>query len=125
MKYLILIYGNAQSRQVFAGMSDEERASGYREYAALTRDLTTNGEYIVSEPLADASLTKRVTRGRDGRVTSSDGPFAEAKEILAGFYLVDCDSMETAIRYAGRVPEAAGGLVEVRPVLDLSAMMDG
>jgi hypothetical protein len=73
----------------------------------------------VSEALADPSTATRVAV-REGRTITTDGPFAEAKELLAGFYLVDCDSHERAVEIAARVPGMAElGLVEVRPVLDL------
>jgi hypothetical protein len=75
----------------------------------------------VSEGLADPSLAKRVSV-RDGRTMISDGPFAEVKEHLAGFYLIEVDTMERAVELAARVPDAAWGEVEVRPVLDMSAL---
>jgi hypothetical protein len=58
---------------------------------------------------------------KDGRTITTDGPFAELKEHLAGFYLLDCESIERAVEIAARIPEAALGLVEVRPVMDISA----
>jgi len=73
----------------------------------------------VTEALADPSAGKRVTV-QDGKAMTTDGPFAEVKEHLAGFYLVDCDSVERAVEVASRVPEAEFGMVEVRPVLSLS-----
>jgi hypothetical protein len=118
VKYLILIYGNPASREIWEGFSDDERAEGFRYYAALTEELAASGELIVTEALADASLTRRVSV-RDGRTIASDGPFAEAKELLAGFFLLDCDSVDRAVEIAARVPEAELGLVEVRPVLEL------
>ncbi len=118
MKYLILIYSNPMSRKLWEGFSQAERGEGLRLYAALTEDLATSGELIVSEALADPSLAKRV-EVRDGQTMTTDGPFAEVKEHLAGIYLIQCDSIERAIEHAARVPEAAYGLVEVRPVLDL------
>ncbi len=114
MKYLILIYSNPESREIWEGLSDAERAEGLRGYAALNEDLAASGEMIVSEALADPSQAKRVSV-REGRTISTDGPFAEVKEHLAGFYLVECESVDRAIEYAARVPEAALGLVEVRP----------
>jgi hypothetical protein len=120
MKYLILIYGNPTSRQVWEGLSAARRAEGLAAYTALNEDLVASGEMIVSSPLADPSLTKRVAV-QEGRTMTSDGPFAEAKELLAGFYFVECESMERAVEYAARVPEASLGLVEVRPTMDLSA----
>jgi hypothetical protein len=59
---------------------------------------------------------------RDGQTLTSDGPFAEAKELLAGFFLLDCDSLERAVEVAARMPEAELGLIEVRPVLTLGGM---
>ncbi len=123
MKYLILIYSNPASRQIWEGFSDSQRASGLQAYAALHEDLAASGELIVSEALADPSLARRVTV-REGRTVTSDGPFAEVKEHLAGFFLVECDSPERALEYAARVPEATLGLVEVRPVLNLDNGMD-
>ena len=118
MRYLILIYSNPASREIWEGFSDDQRAEGYRYYAALTEELAAAGELIVSEALADPSLTTRVTV-RDGQTLTSDGPFAETKELLAGFFLLECESHERAVEIAARVPEAELGLVEVRPVLEL------
>lgn len=119
MKYLILIYSNPESRAAWSGFSPAERAQAMRGHFALNRELTESGEMIVSEPLADPAQTRRVVV-RDGKVMATDGPFAEVKEHLAGFYLIECESMDRAIERAGRLPEAALGLVEVRPVADLS-----
>jgi hypothetical protein len=119
LRYVILIYSNPKSREIWEGLSRTQRAEGLRVYAALHEDLVASGELIVSEALADPSLAKRVT-ARDGQAMTTDGPFAEVKEHLAGFFLVECESIERAIEHAARVPEAAYGLVEVRPVMDLS-----
>ncbi|HEX2036562.1 MAG TPA: YciI family protein [Chloroflexota bacterium] len=121
MKYLILIYSNPKSREIWEGYTAAQRAEGLRAYAALSEDLAAAGELIVAESLADPSLAKRVTV-REGRTMTSDGPFAEVKEHLAGFYLVECESMARAVEHAARVPEAAHGLVEVRPVLELKGL---
>jgi hypothetical protein len=121
VKYVILIHSNPESRRIWEGFSDSERAEGLRAYAALTDDLVSSGEMILGEALADASLAKRISV-TDGRAIASDGPFAEAKEQLAGFILIQCESMERAIEIAGRVPEAPLGLVEVRPVMVYSGV---
>jgi hypothetical protein len=119
VKYVILIWSNPTSRELWEGFSDAERAEGFGAYAALDEELAASGELIVSEALADPSATTRVAV-RDGRTITTDGPFAEAKELLAGFYLVDCASHERAVEIAARVPGMAElGLVEVRSVLDL------
>jgi hypothetical protein len=119
MKYLILIYGNPVSRKIWEGFSDAQRAEGFGAYAALTDDLVASGELIVSEALADASMARRVP-ALEGRSMTTDGPFAEVKEQLAGFFLVECEGMERAMEIAARIPEAAFGLVEVRPTMDLN-----
>jgi hypothetical protein len=119
VKYVILIWSNPTSRKLWEGFSDAERAEGYRAYAALGEELAASGELIVSEALADPSATTRVAV-QEGRTITTDGPFAEAKELLAGFYLVECDSHERAVEIAARVPGMAElGLVEVRPVVGL------
>jgi len=121
VKYLILIHSNPGFLALWERLSDAERIEFGRGHFALTDDLAASGELIVSEGLADPSLAKRVSV-RDGRTMTSDGPFAEVKEHLAGFYLIEVDTMERAVELAARVPDAAWGAVEVRPVLDMSAL---
>ncbi|MCP2336088.1 YciI family protein [Actinomadura rupiterrae] len=119
MKYLILINSNPESRRIWEKMPADRRAEGLRAYDALTKDLDTSGELIVTHALADPSLTVRVPGEPDLSLAGTgDGPYAEAKEVLAGFYLVECDDIEQAVEHAKRIPEAAYGLVEVRPVMD-------
>jgi hypothetical protein len=121
VKYLILIYGNPASRAIWEGFSDAQRAEGLAYYAALNEDLVASGEMIASAALADPSLARRVLV-REGQTITSDGPFAEVKEHLAGIYLVECEGLERAVEVAARMPEAALGLVEVRPVRELDAL---
>ncbi|WP_328347696.1 YciI family protein [Micromonospora sp. NBC_00421] len=116
MKYLILISHNAQARDLWQAMSDTERQLGVEAHTTLVDELTATGELLASEALADPATARRVRVDR-GRTTATDGPFPEVKEYLAGFYLVECDSIERAVALAARVPEARLGLVEVRPVL--------
>ncbi len=119
MKYLILIHSNPQFQQRWEGLTDARREDFGRGHLALTDELAASAELVVSEGLADPALAKRVTV-RDGRTMTTDGPFAEVKEHLAGFYLVDCESRERALEIAARIPEAAaGGMLEVRPVQEL------
>jgi hypothetical protein len=118
VKYLVLIYSNPASREIWEGFSDDQRAEGFRYYAALGEELAASGELLVTEALDDPSLTTRVSL-RDGQVLTSDGPFAESKEVLAGFFLLECASLERAVEIAARVPEAELGLVEVRPARQL------
>jgi hypothetical protein len=123
VKFAILIYHNPLSREIWDGLTAEQRAQGLRGYAELDDELGASGEMIVSQALADPSHGRRVSVA-SGQVVTSDGPFAEAKEHLAGFYLVDCESAERAVALAARIPEAAHGLVEVRPTLSLSDFGD-
>jgi hypothetical protein len=119
VKYMILIQSNPQFLERFDALSPAQREEFGRAHFALSDELAASGELIVSEALADPALAKRIT-SLEGRTSSTDGPFAEAKEHLAGFYLVDCDSEARAVEIAARVPDAIWGLVEVRPVLDLT-----
>ena len=121
MKYLLLIYLNRESREVWMALPESQRAEGLGAHAVLNEELAASGELIVTEALADTSLAKRVSV-RQGRKITSDGPFAEAKEILAGFYLVECESIERAIELAARMPEAPIGEIEVRPIMDLKGL---
>jgi hypothetical protein len=117
VKYLILIYSNPKSRAVWEEMTDAQRMDFGRGHYALADELADSGVLVASEGLPDPSHGTRVSV-RDGRTIASDGPFAEVKEYLAGFYLVDCDSVEEAVALAARVPDALTGEVEVRPVYD-------
>ena len=120
MKYMILVQSNPHFQERFDALSDEQREAFGLDHLALTRELTASGELVLSEALAEPERAKRVTSA-DGRLAATtDGPFAEAKEHLAGFYLVDCDDENRALEIAARVPDAVWGLVEVRPVLDTS-----
>ncbi|MEO8969091.1 MAG: YciI family protein [Solirubrobacteraceae bacterium] len=120
MKYLILIYSNPSSREIWDRMSSDERAQGLSAYTALNEELAQTGELIATEALADPALTTRVST-TSGQVVTTDGPFAEAKELLlGGFYLIECDASERAVAIAASLPEAALGLIEVRPVMSLT-----
>ena len=121
MKYLLLIYLNRESREVWMALPESQRSEGLGAHAALNEELAASGELIVTEALADTSLAKRVSV-REGRTITSDGPFAEAKEILAGFYLVECESIDRAVELAARMPEAPIGEIEVRPIMDLKGL---
>jgi hypothetical protein len=123
MKYLIQIYSNPESRAMWESFTPEQQAEGYGFYQGISNELAASGELVADEALADISLAKRVTHSDSGTV-ASDGPFAETKELLAGFYLVDVDDESRAVEIAGRFPEARYGLIEVRPVLDMASGPD-
>lgn len=122
MKFLVLIYGNPESRAVWDSLTDEQKKEGMAGYAALHEALAKDDELVASESLDDPALTKQVLI-RDGRPLTTDGPFAEVKEQLAGFYLLDCDSMDRAVEIVALIPEAPFSVVEIRPVRDLGAYM--
>lgn len=117
-KYLLLIYLAADAREQWDAMSPAEQAAGLDGHARLHEDLTASGELVVAEALADGAAARQV-RVVDGRAQTTDGPYGESKEFLAGFYLVECESLDRATEHAARLPEAAVGRVEVRPVMQL------
>jgi hypothetical protein len=119
MKYLILIQSNARSLAAWDAMSDDERMAFGRGHLELNEEMMKAGVLVAGEGLADPSLADWVSV-RDGETIVSDGPYAEVKEHLAGFYLIDCPSRDEALAWAAKVPDAAVTQVEVRPVLDMS-----
>jgi hypothetical protein len=119
MRYIILIHSNPGSREIWESFSADEQAAGFREYGRIVDALTASGELIVTHALADPSLTKRVVSIEDGQAMTTDGPFPEMKELLAGFFLIECESQDRAIEIAAMIPEAPLGLVEVRPIMSL------
>jgi hypothetical protein len=121
MKYMILIQSNPQFLGRWKALPEDVRERFGHDHIALSAELAETGELVASEGLADPALAKRV-KVAENQTVISDGPFAEAKEHLAGFLLIDCDSEDRALEIAARVPDAVWGLVEVRPVLDLSGM---
>jgi hypothetical protein len=123
MKYLILIHQNRGAREQFASFPPEVQAAGMQAYYDLNAELTRTGEMVSAEALSDDS-TATVLSLKSGSVVTSDGPFAESKEMLAGFYLVDVASLDRALEIAAQIPEvqAGAGDVEVRAVMDTAAM---
>ena len=117
MKYVVLIYSNAQSRELWQQFSETERGEGLAYYARFTAELEASGELVVSQALADPSTTKRV-RVDEGRAMTTDGPFAEAKEQLAGYYVLDVESPERAVEIAQRDPASRLWAIEVRPIME-------
>jgi hypothetical protein len=120
VKYVILIYHNPAA---WDALSDAQRREIGRRHLALTEELAASGELVVSQALADPSLARTVPAPGPGTVVS-DGPYAEAKEYLAGFYLVECESLDRAARYAGRLPHGPQYRIEVRPVMNLKALLE-
>jgi hypothetical protein len=118
VKYMLLIYSNPES---WASLSAEQRDGLEEAHETLARELTEQGLLVSAAGLADP-ITTRTVQVRDDTTTTTDGPYAEAKEHLAGFYLVECDNIDQAIGYAARMPDAEYVAVEVRPVMDMSGL---
>jgi hypothetical protein len=115
-QYMLLIYGPAEG-----GPSPEELAAQMPRWYEYTENLKAAGLYVAGDPLhgVDAATT---VRARDGETQITDGPFAETKEILGGYYIVDAPDLDTALDHAGRMPNVSYGSIEVRPIMDMSAM---
>ncbi len=116
MQYLLLIYGEESTDQP----SDELMASELAAYDDFTRHIAERGAFKAGEALHPSSSATTV-RVRDGRTVATDGPFAETKEVLGGFYLVDAADLDEAIDYAARIPGAKRGSIEIRPIVDFGA----
>ena len=111
MQYALLIYGSGEG---WEQLSPEERETQMREYMALGERPETRGGADLGE--LSSSTTVRVN---DGETLTTDGPFAETKEYLGGFYLVECENIDDAIEFASKIPAARdGGAIEVRPVVE-------
>jgi hypothetical protein len=119
MKYLILIQSNEKSLAAWETLTAEQQRELGRCHRKLNEEMQAAGVHVAAEGLADPSLAKWVSV-RDGETIASDGPFAEVKEHLAGFYLIDVEDLEQAVAWAAKLPDAALNQVEVRPVLDMS-----
>lgn len=116
MRYMLLIYLDEQ-----AGMTEEERDACYQESTRLAHDLDAAGKFIATAPLHSTASATSV-RVRGGRRTVTDGPFAETREQLGGYFLIDAASLDEAIAVAERIPGARSGTVEIRPVVELTGL---
>jgi hypothetical protein len=114
VKYLLMIYGDEHG---FDQMTDDERKAVYEEYDAFANDLAAKGQIVGGHELRPTA-TATTVRIRDGERMVTDGPFAETKEQLGGYFLVDVADLDAAIEAAARIPGAKTGSVEVRPVVD-------
>ncbi|MBA3521310.1 MAG: YciI family protein [Gemmatimonadales bacterium] len=119
MKYLCLIYEN---EKYWESMPRAESEAIMGEYFAFTEQIRSNGKYVAGEAL-QPTATATTVRVRNGKVSSTDGPFAETKEQLGGFYLIEAQDLNDAIQVASRIPSARLGSVEIRPVVDFSEQL--
>jgi hypothetical protein len=116
MKYLCLIYENEKA---WESLPPAESEAIMDEYFRFTEEIRKNGKYVAGEAL-QPTATATTVRVRNGKVSSTDGPFAETKEQLGGFYLIEAKDLNDAIQVASRIPSARHGSIEVRPVMDFS-----
>jgi hypothetical protein len=117
MQYLLLIYSNEQK---FASLGEDELTSMMHEYRELTQSIAQSGNYKGGNRLQPTKLATTV-RVRDGKRQTTDGPFAETREQLGGYYLVEAADLDEAIAIAARIPGARIGSIEVRPVAPVPA----
>jgi hypothetical protein len=113
MQYMLLIY---DQESVWESMPEDEQQNVMREYFQYTEDLKSSGKYVAGDALQPVTTAKSV-RIRDGETSTTDGPFAETKEVLGGYYLVDVDSDAEAEEWAAKIPSARYGTIEIRPIV--------
>ncbi len=115
MKYMMLIYLDEK------GLSEAERDKCYVDSAHYAQQLSTRGKYLGAAPLHPTSTATSI-RMREGRPLVTDGPFAETREQLGGYFLVDAKDLDDAISIASAIPGAKWGTVEIRPILEVSGL---
>ena len=115
MKYMLLIYTAENA------WTDGEREQCLVESTQLTHELNANGQYLGASPLLPVAMATSV-RVREGKRLVTDGPFAETREQLGGYFLIEARDLNEAINIAGRIPGSRKGTVEVRPVLELAGL---
>jgi hypothetical protein len=113
MQYMLLIYDDENA---WSSLSEDDRSRIMDEYWAFTEEVKKAGKYMAGDALQSVTTSKSV-RVRDGDVNTTDGPFAETKEQLGGYYLIETDSDEEALEWAAKIPSAKLGTIEVRPVM--------
>jgi hypothetical protein len=116
VQYMLLIYED-EARE--ADLGEEERQASIARHIDLARRLRSENRLLAADPLQPA-MTATCVRVDNGRVVTTDGPYAETKEQLAGFYLVEAADLDQALADAAAIPSAARGVIEVRPILDLA-----
>jgi hypothetical protein len=115
MQYMLLVYLDEQA------LNETEREQCYVESTQLTHELNANGQYLASAPLHPTSTATSI-QVREGKRLVTDGPFAETREQLGGYFLINAKDLDDAISIAGRVPAAKFGTIEIRPVIELTGL---
>ena len=121
MQYMLLIY---DAESTWEGLGEDERNAMYGEYMAFTNELRDQGKLVAADQLQPIATATTVSI-RNGETIVTDGPFAETKEQLGGYYLIDVDSLDDALARAAKIPSARLGRIEVRPVVGRTAEVAG
>ncbi|HLQ78778.1 MAG TPA: YciI family protein [Terriglobia bacterium] len=115
MKYMLLVYLDENA------MNEGERTDCYKKSAQLAQDIHAKGQFLAASPLHPTTTATSV-RVREGRKIVTDGPFAETREQLGGYYLIEGKNLDEAIGIAERIPGARWGTIEIRPVMEISGL---
>ena len=118
MKYMLLIYTDWDEGPAVGA---PEQQAEHEAYLTYTRDLAATGKLLAGDALQGTDVATTVSV-RGGTTITTDGPFAETKEVLGGYYVIDADDLDEAIAWAARIPGATWGKIEVRPVMDVAGM---
>jgi hypothetical protein len=120
MKYMLLIYN---SEKAWDALPEAERNAAFAEYMQFTDDIKKSGHWIAGDALHPVA-TATTVRVRDGKTQTTDGPFAETREMLGGYYLVEAKDLDEATKIAARIPDAriGDGSVEIRPLMVFDGM---
>jgi len=115
MKYMLLVYGDEQA------WDEAEREQCYQDSAQIAHEIKATGQYLAAAPLHPVATATSV-RVRDGKRLVTDGPFAETREQLGGYFIIDVKDLDEAIEIAGRLPSARLGTVEIRPIMEIPGL---
>jgi hypothetical protein len=115
VRYMLLIYGDEQA------LDETEREQCYQESTQLAREINAAGQYLAAAPLYPTTTATSV-RVREGKRLVTDGPFAETREQLGGFFMIDARNLDEAMAIAERIPMARRGTVEIRPVIEIGGL---
>ena len=114
MRYALLIYA---SEQDWASQTEEQAQTQFQDYMAFTKDIVDRGIMKSGEAL-QPTATATTVRVRNGETLSTDGPFAETKEQLGGYYVIEAKDLDEAVEVAARIPDVRGGSIEIRPIME-------
>ena len=113
MQYMLLIYN---APEAWTSLSESEQGEIFAAYGTFTEELRGSGKYVAGDALQPTDTATSV-RVRDGETLTTDGPFAETKEVLGGYYLIDVETIDEALEWAAKLPGSWYGTVEVRPIV--------